>query len=448
MDRDDYLNNVGDLTPEQIADGIIAGIVTFEALQETGNFLAWKQKKVKEILAEHKALTESNTVEQLKEFLRKYSNSIWLQEAKNKLTQKEYEENEEKRRKEIEATEEQQRKLDEIKRNINDYTPQQIITRIDENKLIEICINLNIDYKIVREFQEPSLYFNDIPQDEEDIPSGYTDVFFWGIPSSGKTCALSAIFNTINVCYTMTEPETKKKFGSTYRDSLVNIFENENGIGYLPDSTRTDRTQYMPFLLKKRKEKKYRKISFFELNGEVFKYFYEKVKNKSVLLDEVRQGVEDSFRTLEILLNSKNQKIHFFFIDYNQQTRNIKDKFGLTQRHYLDAAAVYFHDHNDIFKRKTDAVYVFVTKADEIQGDKKESAINFLSENFGSFMDMLKHRCEKDSISFDVKLFSIGEVYFKRICKINRDYAKDIIEDLLGRVQPESDNIICNFLRR
>src|SRR5690606_14319617 len=124
----------------------------------------------------------------------------------------------------------------------------------------------------------------------------------------------------------------------------------------------------------------------FELSGEVFKYFFQVVNNSEIINDDDKNAIEDSFRTLELLLNSNNQKIHFFFIDYNQETKHTTDKHGLTQSDYLEAAAIYFRDKSDIFKKRTDAVYVVITKSDEIKGeDRFETAKVFLEENFGSF---------------------------------------------------------------
>ena len=68
----------------------------------------------------------------------------------------------------------------------------------------------------------------------------------------------------------------------------------------------------MSEMKKKRVEDKYRQISFFELSGEVFKYFYEITNNSTVLKEEDRKNVENSFRTLNLLLNSKNQKIYIW----------------------------------------------------------------------------------------------------------------------------------------
>jgi hypothetical protein len=200
---------------------------------------------------------------------------------------------------------------------------------------------------------------------------------------------------------------------------------------------------------KRGESNKQRRVAFFELSGEVFKYFYEKSNNSNVINDYDREYIEKSFKTLELLLNSNNQKIHFFFIDYNAETRHKSDSNGLSQSNYLEAAATYFRDSNNIFRKKTDAVYIIVTKSDEIKSENKiESAKEFLNEHFGSFLDVLKNQCQRNSVDFKIKIFSIGDVCFKQVCKINRNYSKDIINDLLIRIKPINNNFWSNFLNR
>ena len=447
MEKKDYIAKLEDLTAEQIVEGIIAGIVTFEALKRTGEFGADKQKSVKTFLRkkDDEAFAAANTVAALQNYLSIFPAGNHVDEATEKIRMIRDEEIAEERKQY-----EREKMLGEIKEDINEYTPDEIIDKLSGEVLDDLCRELDIDAQMIRNYTEPTLKFNVIPQSEEDIPAGYTDVFFWGIPSSGKTCALSAIFSTIKKSYSMEAPDCDLKFGATYRDSLTNIFRND--CGYLPGRTNRDRTQYMPFLLYKRGEKSKRKISFFELSGEVFKYFYEKANSSHIIDDYDREDIEKSFQTLELLLQSNNQKIHFFFIDYNQETKHSIDSNGLTQGNYLEAAATYFRDAKkagkpvDIFKKKTDAVYVVVTKSDEMRGDDRNaSAKSFLNENFGAFMDVLKNQCNRHSVDFRVKLFSIGDVYFKKICKINRAYSIDIIEDLMNRVKPVSDSKIRNF---
>ena len=438
-DKEFYKKYVADLSVQDIIKGIRDQIVSFEELRATGEFASFKQNQVKDQLEkfnqEDTAYNTATTLSQLQNFLKNYPQSERCAAVREKINQLERAEGDAKRA-----------RINHIRRNINEYTPDEVKGAIGEELLRDLCQDLDIDYNIVNNYDEPRLMFNDIPQRESDVPVGYTDVFFWGIPSSGKTCALAAILRTIKDKYTMASPAIDRKFGATYRDSLINIFSNKTG--YLPAATQKDRTQYIPFLLKKREEKNYRQISFFELSGEVFKYFYELENGSNILNEDDRNHVTSAFSTLNLLLNSKNQKIHFFFIDYNQETKGTKDKHNLTQENYLASAASYFRDKNDIFKKRTDAVYIVVTKADEIKGEnRQELARNFLADNFGSFMDVIKTSCRKDSVEFSVKMFSIGDVFFKRICRINHSYSENFVEDLLKKIRPVNDTLFGKILR-
>lgn len=475
MNKQDILNNISrpSVTAEIIAEAIRKGkndlfsldsklsineitkveynsivkkdILSFKDALDTGVFHPIKQKAVKDLLLNyHKEdidFQSSITLQNLREFCDNYPNSIYTDHVNKKI-----------RDLELEERENQKQRFEYIKLNINDYKPDELINELGADIVRDLCTELGIDYQVVLSYDEPELKFNDIPQTVDEIPTGYTDVFFWGIPSSGKTCALATILRTMKDKYTITSPSLEKKFGTTYRDSLINIFNNQTA--YLPAATQKDRTQYMPLLLKRRNEDKYRQISFFELSGEVFKYFHELEYNSNILADDDRGNIEKAFETLDILLSSKNQKIHFFFIDYQQETKGVRDKHNLTQENYLNAAASYFRDRKDIFKKKTDAVYVVVTKSDQIKSDvddnisgeiRAQLAGRFLSDNFGTFIDVIKHRCKKDSVDFNVKIFSIGDVYFKSICKINYYYAVNIVEDLLNKVRPAGECRISNW---
>lgn len=442
MTKEDYINNIMDLPLEEIASGIRKGKVSFEDLQKTGDFREDRQRQVRKLLEGFKQedddFNSANSISELNEFLTNYPNSSYLERVEKKI-----------RKIQKEEDEEMKRKFEEIKGNINDYKPDELKHSLSDEMIRELCNELGIGFNIVSNYREPKLTFNDVPSKLDEIPKGFTDVFFWGIPSSGKTTALSAILRTMDDKYTITSPKIKVKFGSNYKNSLINIFNKKSGFGYLPPSTQKDRTQYIPLLLKKRKEKKYRQISFFELSGEVFKYFYELESNAKIMSDASRHEVTKAFETLDLILRSDNQKIHFFFIDYKKETSGfLDDNNNLTQSNYLDAAATYFRDNNNIFKRKTDAVYVILTKADEIKEENKiKHAGNFLDENFGGFMDVLKNRCKEDSVEFKVKIFSIGEVYLKGICKLDYKYSDSVINDLLHKVKPTGESWLGKILR-
>ncbi len=456
----EVINRLEDLSATDIVNFLCKDNVSFEVFSEAvkqrgGWDSAEKRKNVQSLLKQkdndaYNIAVAANTIEEFTKYLSLFPNGNHIVNAQENIQTLNNAVSAEKRKRE-----EYERMLCEINDNINEYDIDDI-SEIDDDILSDILRKRGydkrgVDVKKIRDYREPTLKFNDIPQNVSDVPEGYTDVFFWGIPSSGKTCALSAIFNTIKKDFLMEAPDCEKKFGATYRDSLINIFRND--CGYLPGRTNKDKTQYMPFLFYKNGEKRKRKISFFELSGEVFKYFYEVANNTQIIGTSDRNDIEKAFDTLDLLLKSNNQKIHFFFIDYNQETKYAEDKNGLTQSNYLEAAATYFRDAKDkngkpvdIFKKKTDAVYVVVTKSDEIKGsDRTVIAKSFLSDNFGSFMGVLKKQCGDNSVDFKVKLFSIGDVIFKKVCIINRDYSRDIIKDLLERIKPINNSGLSRF---
>jgi len=450
MNKEEIIARLEDLSAEQIAGFILKGTVTLEELIDgvkKGRF-EWgheSQKKVKALLKKEddNVFVAANTVAELQHYLSIFPEGSHVAEAREDIKRLEDNKNAEERKQLV-----REKMLEELREDINEYTPEEVRDNLNPKDLNDLCREYGIDVQKIKDYKEPDLFFDDIPQSEDDIPKGYTDVFFWGIPSSGKTCALSTIFNTIKKSYAMEAPDCDQKFGTIYRDSLINIFRNDDW-GYLPGRTNRDRTQYMPFLFYQRGEDKKRKISFFELSGEVFKYFYEKAYNTKIDQDDYdRSDILKSFETLELLLKSDNQKIHYFFIDYYQETKHAETVNNFTQSNYLEAAAIYFRDKKDekgkpidIFKKKTDAVYVVVTKSDEIpDNDREANAIKFLNENFHTFMGVLENQCKRYSVDFKVKLFSIGNVYFKRLCKINREFSTDIIHDLMRKVQPVSDS--------
>lgn len=447
MDEQFFLDNIDNrkkLPGEAIAKGILDGKVTFEKLRATLKFDKSTQDAVRLILDEKDSEMFYSAADKFhfQNYVKAFPKGKHIKEANSRIAEINRIE-EERRKREIER----EKLLNDILLDVNGHTPDEVISKLDDLALNELCNTLNINIDILKGYNTPELLFNDIPESEAQIPQGYTDVFFWGIPSSGKTCALSAILSTMKMKYSIEAPDCPIKFGATYRDSLTNIFQN--GIGYLPERTNTDRTQYMPFILYKRGERKRRKLSFFELSGEVFRHFYEKTNNVKIIKNEDRGQIESSFKSLNVLLNSRNQKIHIFFIDYDLHSKYMKDEENLTQNNYLEAAATYFRDNMNILQERTDSVFVVVTKSDRIHGDSKQSvASNFLQNHFGSFMDVLSNQCARYSINFKVKIFSIGDVYFKRICKIDHSFSDDIIKDLLEKVRPVSENNFISIFNR
>ena len=481
--RDYYIDNVDSTEDKELAEAIMAEIVSFDELQDTMMFSITEQLKVKDIMeikatmnnaiesgsikvlkllldrpnlpvedrrkieskiyelrqqAEIQELNDAKTVRELEVFINKYPDSKHLDEARAKIEQ-------------LKSKEEEERNkiIDEIVKRIHNENPKLIFDKYGEDVLKAVCDRINLNYEDVKNIKEVVLNSSgDRPESIDDIPEDSTQVFFWGIPSSGKSCALASIFNTIRKDYVLMDPEKGKIFGAPYRTSLSRIF-NDEGVGYLPGSTAAflNDTHYMNFELKNKNSNKSINLSFLEISGEIFKYFKELVHNEK---EEIDPDLEPTLDLLNKILVSKNPKIHFFFIDYQQESDQ-RGKIGAwaTQEDYLDAAATYFNNNKDIFRHQTLSIHIVITKADLMSGDdKKTEAEDFLYSKFGSFIERIKYLKKKNNISNPTVVFpfSIGDVYFNSMCKLNKEYPKIIVDKLLSEIKPQ--NQFCGFIKK
>jgi GTP-binding protein EngB required for normal cell division len=304
---------------------------------------------------------------------------------------------------------------------------------VDKSILINEC---NIPAEVIKRIEayRPNVGI-DVPEfTPAEIPAGFTEVYFWGITNSGKTCALSSILNTAHVNGYL---HTGQGRASQYLHILKNLYKDDN-IGYLLENT-SDRTQYLPFTLRRSNERYARSVSLIELSRDVFKCFRK--KNVGEELDVL----EGTFNTLNNYLNDDNRKIHFFFIDY-EPTDISQDNY--TQSDYLTDASNYFERYN-VFSQTTDAIYIVITKSDLIEGyrdNKKELYVDkineYLDAGFRTFDNYLSDLCRRESIgSYGVIPFSTGDVYCQRICKINRRPAEIILNQLFKKIRPQKKSL-------
>lgn len=103
----------------------------------------------------------------------------------------------------------------------------------------------------------------------EAIKKDYTEVYFWGIPSSGKTCALGAIMsaakNGTNV--KAMHPDGNCQ-GAAYMMQLADLFDPET-VSVLPPRTDVQDTYEMRFTLVGEDGREH-KLAFVDLSGELF----------------------------------------------------------------------------------------------------------------------------------------------------------------------------------
>lgn len=444
MDKSKIIANLSSLTSEQLFKEITEGNITIDELRRTGNFGINdpRYKEIKQWLSERSEKEDAFWMQICKDnkgdlvsYLSKYPKGKYIDEACRLIAICEQREKEDIAKKY------------EILSNLfsNKYSPAEIIQYIDnhiitENDLIEKGVPPEIINNL-RNIDTPKLSPGDPP---EAIPDGYTEVYFWGMQGSGKTTALAAILH-------MAEEQGWLQIapgpGYEYALTLKNIFSNDHlANDYLPSPTSVETTQYLPFLLKQPKEKHSRSVSLMELSGEIFQCFLERMANRPFPTDSHRQA----FNSLNNFLKSKNEKIHFFFIDY--QRNNQKDSDGFKQSDYLTAAQQYFKN-NQIFKKNTVAIYLVLTKSDLMVDENNnfinsskwdQHAVQYVQERYPSFINYLKGDCKKYSINngiLTIEPFSLGKVFFQRICNFDGECADHILKILIERIRPKKSTV-------
>ncbi len=254
-----------------------------------------------------------------------------------------------------------------------------------------------------------------------------TEVYFWGTPSSGKTCALGSLLSGAEQFYSL---EAQQCQGYNYMTRLSNVFR-PNQICTLPPGTQVDEVQEMIFTIIDDRQRTHR-MTFIDLAGEIFRAIYYDM-NKMFMPEQLQQTLNH----VKKFLNDKtNPKIHFFVVEYGAENNMWE---GLLMKDYLSACSLFIKD-NKILKNST-GVYVLVTKCDKIGCSDDEivdQAEQYVQNYLPAFYNNLRKAALSAGISdFQVIPFSIGEVFAKQLCNYDDSFIDDVIEVLLAKTRGE-----------
>lgn len=450
MDKQYILNHVNEFSAEQLSSFIKESHVTLEELRKT-ELLDNSMRKAILRLLETEAKADDDSWEKVRfgteitliDWINNNPNNKHVQDAKDRV--KYLQEEREK------ILSQKQGILDTIRRNPNYYNVKDIQNFINNGTITEQDLRdyCNVPQSAINNLNKIKAPILNLGTTPESIPEGYTEVYFWGYPGSGKTCALGAILHMAN----------KKGYlniaagsGNRYATQLKNIF-SDDGVAndFLPAPSPVETTQYLPFTLKNPNERQSRSVSLIELSGEVFRCFAHKNAGEPF----PTRSHENTFNSLNKFLKSNNRKVHFFFIDFDRE--NKPDDEGMTQSDYLAAASTYFKN-NAVFGKTTDAIYVVLTKSDLMIDENgnpipKEKRIEYAKKhlnghNYLSFVNTLKDNCKKYSINgkkLTVEPFSLGKVYFRDICNFDGTTAANIVDILMERIAGTKKSILDVF---
>lgn len=283
------------------------------------------------------------------------------------------------------------------------------------------------------------------------IPKGSTEVYFWGVPGSGKTCAMAAILSRARQmgCFEPREGE-----GIGYMNQLASIFTTEanQSAVLLPPGSDVDTTQYLPLTLNEiiegrngRIDIKQHDLSVIEISGEIFECFSREIQGLSFPTDEHKRTYEQ----LKAYLKSEdNPKYHFFIID-SQPLSNAD------QMTCLQNAALYFKK-SGIFNATTQGISLIVTKSDVLSPHRKEwakCATQAARDNFYSLVTQLKVIIGDKGLglsdgTLQVIPLSIGEVFFNSLCIFDPAPAETLVKLLIEYSKVAENNDWRSRIRR
>lgn len=293
------------------------------------------------------------------------------------------------------------------------------------------------------------------PTQLDNISSPSTEVYFWGISQSGKSCMLAALLSVARRGIgDLGGWQPLKCSGWGYMDILSKLMSPERVTPVAP-GTPIGTTYDMSFQFTTRAQKKKivgkdieksfdHPITFIDLAGGMLDlmYYFETAPNS--LSDTDKQKLSNLTQIIRANCGT-NRKIHFFVVEYGAE--GFKAQGRTDQDALLTTAAKYIKDEN-IFHKDTDAIYFVITKVDKT-GKHGEEAIKelerYTEENYKSFYGMLKDICNENEIkTFKLLPFKIGEVMMQSYCKLDPTPSKNILEEIVNRTFSTDKSILGN----
>lgn len=307
-----------------------------------------------------------------------------------------------------------------------------VVKRLINKGTISVAdlLGINIDRLFIQKmFNGESAQSFSTPEKLEKINKQSTEVYFWGIPSSGKSCALGAILSVAasgRVARSM-DPDTESQ-GYGYMMKLINLFQNGE-VGTLMEGTSVDSFYEMGFDLVDN-DSKIHPITCIDMAGELMRCMFK--ANAGDPMSETDEIMLDTMTKVLIDNRSTNRKMHIFVIEYGAENRLYE---GLPQRVYLEGAVSYIKN-TGIFRKDTDAIYIMITKADKAKNATRETFTNYINDKYLGFYNGLEQICKDNEINkgkVEKLAFSLGDVCFQNYCRFNSRPAENVVNLILQR---------------
>ncbi|SPY34979.1 Uncharacterised protein [Porphyromonas cangingivalis] len=330
-----------------------------------------------------------------------------------------------------------QQEIGMMRSNPNSYEVNRLLRLINDSIFSD---NELINAKVMTDTVLETLRNHDINADLPDIrqaiensraecKDGYTDVFFFGVPSTGKTCVLMGMSRSnslhINLAsgggdyaavlqqYTdvgVTVPRTPGTFVTTLEATISSVSDQGGGVVH--------------------------KINLVEMSGEEFAFDIANNPDKIFTFEQMGSGATQ-------LLKNDNRKVFFLIIDPTANVvrinREVETQDGfdeetgqpiirtdlqycvVNQRTLIQKMVDLFTDPgNAEIMKKVDSIHIIMTKSDTLGNpvEREEKALNIFQQKFsGDILKPLIDLCEEYNINSrtnfhpNLYTFSLGTFY-------------------------------------
>lgn len=324
-----------------------------------------------------------------------------------------------------------ERELKVMRENPNGYEAQRLLDIINEGIIYEKdLLNSGVITKNILDTIKHTNVLTDLPDIRQAIErstaecrDGYTDVYFFGVPSTGKTCVLMGLSRSDSIHINLAAG------GGDYASALQQY--TDMGVT-VPRTPGTFVTTLEATISGKMSNGVDHKINLVEMSGEEFAFGIANNPEHIFTFEDMGSGATE-------LLRNDNRKVFFLIVDPTANVVRINrevvdghdEQTGapithleycvVNQRTLIQKMVnIFENEGNADIMNKVDSIHIIMTKSDTLGNPvvRDDKAYEIFQEKFGHFiLEPLIEVCKEHNINahtqFRPKLytFSLGSFY-------------------------------------
>ena len=376
----------------------------------------------------------ANDLEIMWDYVRIHPDSPFLKEAK------------------MEIVSLKQREIQDMHNRINKYDRFRLKKLVDAGIFTSAeLIGENIVTQHVLEKLMSDYLDNDLPDINQAISDsvpeckkGFTDIYFFGIPSTGKTCVLMGLSRTPSLSINLAAG------GGCYAEALMQYIDEGCVVGRTPGDFVTT----LEATINDGKDGEH-KVNLVEMSGEEFAFGIVNNPNRAYSFEDMGTGVTN-------LLKNDNGKTFFIIIDptvtrvtiqrekitYDEESgRPIKtiEEARSNQSLTIQKLLNIFADpvNSDIMK-KVDSIHFIMTKADTMGTplERRDKAREVFQNNYSALMEPFLSLCRHYNINRNngyrpnLYTFSLGDFYIGGYYEYDATDSENLVNAIKNATSP------------